>query len=316
MEEKIIHCPICNTPTSARAFLQTYISPYNNQEYKMYECSNCEVQWWEPLKMIPEFYEKEIFEEYKFLHMGTREEEQKYKIFFKYFPKNVRGKLFDIGCGDGLFLKEAKKFGFDVYGIDFDRRSIKTAQQKFNLKNVFALSLEDFYEISKKQNLNFNVITFFNVLEHQDNPKRFIELVKLLLNTEGWIAGYVPNIESWLHRKIYIETLNIDYPPHHFLWFSKRALEKFLSNEGFDIEVYIGEHSMKEFIILFQKALLGKRGQKIEFSLKKNFLKNTKNEKFFRIIKNLRNFFFSPSILLKPFFQGTYLYFQGKLRRK
>jgi len=52
-----VKCSICYTGVEERNFKETYISPHNNQEYKRYECSNCDVHWWEPLKIIPEFYE-------------------------------------------------------------------------------------------------------------------------------------------------------------------------------------------------------------------------------------------------------------------
>jgi hypothetical protein len=52
-----VKCPICYTGVEERNFKETYVSPYNNQDYKRYECPNCDVHWWEPLKIIPEFYE-------------------------------------------------------------------------------------------------------------------------------------------------------------------------------------------------------------------------------------------------------------------
>jgi len=50
-------CPICSTHVEDTRFLEKYVSSFNNQEYKLYHCPNCDLQWWEPLKMIPEFYE-------------------------------------------------------------------------------------------------------------------------------------------------------------------------------------------------------------------------------------------------------------------
>jgi 2-polyprenyl-3-methyl-5-hydroxy-6-metoxy-1,4-benzoquinol methylase len=172
MEEKTIHCPVCETPTNAKSFLQTYISPYNNQEYKMYECANCQVQWWEPLKMIPEFYESEAFEHYVTLHVTTQINlGENHKAFFKYFPSDIKGKLLDVGCGDGRFIRYAKEYGYEVWGIDFDKKSVENVKRNFGINTVFAMSLEEFYKYAKEKGLQFDVITFFEVLEHQDKPK-------------------------------------------------------------------------------------------------------------------------------------------------
>lgn len=64
------HCPVCQT--QVEAYTETYTSPYNKQEYEKYECPHCEVHWWEPLKIIPEFYEDEVFEGYIGFHEGMR----------------------------------------------------------------------------------------------------------------------------------------------------------------------------------------------------------------------------------------------------
>ncbi len=67
-------CPICKTSTDKKKFIETYVSPFNQQEYKLYHCLNkdCNLQWWEPLKIIPEFYEQGGEESYEVFHLGIR----------------------------------------------------------------------------------------------------------------------------------------------------------------------------------------------------------------------------------------------------
>jgi len=255
-----IKCPICYTEVEERNFKETYVSPYNNQEYKRYECPNCDVHWWEPLKIIPEFYESEVFEDYVAFHegVGTRLGEN-HKAFFKYFPSNVRGRLLDVGCGDGRFLRHAKEQGFEIWGIDFDKKSVENIKRNLGIDTVFAMSLEEFYEYAKEKNLKFDVITFFEVLEHQDKPREFLEMVKGLLKEGGYIAGSVPNRESIfqkeLNQKIYFW---IDNPPHHFLRFSKSSLEKTLNFSGFkEVEVYKLDFPFIELFPYLEKKLFG-----------------------------------------------------------
>jgi len=335
MEEKIIHCPICETPTDARAFLQTYISPYNNQEYKMYECSNCQVQWWEPLKMIPEFYESEVFEHYITFHMTTKINlGENHKAFFRYFPSDIKGNLLDVGCGDGRFIRYAKEYGYEVWGIDFDKKSVENVKKNFEINTVFAMSLEEFYKYAKEKGLQFDVITFFEVLEHQDKPKEFLKMIKELLKNEGYIAGSVPN-RNRLFAEIDWKYYPGDYPPHHFLRFSKESLQKALTMNSFtNVKIFTTDYPYKEIFHHLEKKIFGNvenlkykikswvtREEKLAkvFAIEElNHVISYKNKlKFFLIksLKMLRNFFLLPfSFFYLPKLKqnGINLYFHAK----
>jgi 2-polyprenyl-3-methyl-5-hydroxy-6-metoxy-1,4-benzoquinol methylase len=329
-----VKCPTCYTEVEERNFKETYVSPYNNQEYKRYECPNCDVHWWEPLKIIPEFYESEVFEDYVAFHegIGTRLLEN-HKAFFKHFPSNVRGKLLDVGCGDGRFLKHAKEQGFEVWGIDFDKKSVENAKRNLGIDTVFAMSLEEFYEYAKEKNLKFDVITFFEVLEHQDKPREFLEMVKGLLKEGGYIAGSVPNRER-LFVEISWKYFHGDHPPHHFLRFSKSSLEKVLNFSGFkDVEVYKLDCPFIELFPYLEKKLFGNL-DKLKIKLKGMVLGDERKAKAYKVdelakvspnrgkaymlmmLKFLRNAMLLPFALgyvgkLKE--NGLYLYFQAKI---
>ncbi|MCS7244446.1 MAG: hypothetical protein RMJ36_06920 [Candidatus Calescibacterium sp.] len=62
-------CPSCESSVLEEKYIETYIAPFNNQEYKLYHCPKCDLQW-EPLKIVPEFYEQEGEEDYVIFHMG------------------------------------------------------------------------------------------------------------------------------------------------------------------------------------------------------------------------------------------------------
>jgi len=328
-----LKCPICYTEVEERNFKETYISPYNNQEYKRYECPNCDVHWWEPLKIIPEFYESEVFEYYVVFHEGVRTKLNEYhKAFFKHFPSNVRGKLLDVGCGDGRFLRHAKEQGFEVWGIDFDKKSVENVKRNLGIDTVFAMGLEEFYKYAKEKNLKFDVITFFEVLEHQNKPREFLELVKGLLKEGGYIAGSVPNMER-LFVEIDWKYLYGDYPPHHFLRFSKYSLEKALNFSGFkDVEVYKLDFSFIKLFPYLEKKLFGNL-DKLKIKLKSMVLGDERKARGYTVedlakvspskgkayilmmLKLTRNAMLLPFALgyvgkLKE--NGIYLYFQAK----
>ncbi|MFN4197253.1 MAG: class I SAM-dependent methyltransferase [Caldimicrobium sp.] len=318
------NCPVCGN--SEDKHREVHISSFNNQEYKLYECSKCGLHWWEPLKIIPEFYEGEGSELYEIFHIGARAELPPHTPpFFRYFPKKS-GMLLDIGCGDGVFLKFARDLGFEVWGIDFDCKSIRLCQEKQNLKNTYCASPEEFAEFCQREGLKFDVIIFFEVLEHQDKPVAFMEAIKSMLKEEGFIAGSVPNRESWITKKGWGRDKITDFPPHHFLRFSKVSLKNFLSMEGFKDIFIMDNTDIKALTPYFQVLLIGNRANKF---LAKNLLtskdSSTNTSKEISLIKKgiykglrlIRFLALLPiTIPAKFLIEGPHLYFHAKLDRK
>jgi SAM-dependent methyltransferase len=195
------------------------------------------------------------------------------------------------------------------------------------------MSLEEFYEYAKEKNLKFDVITFFEVLEHQDKPREFLKMVKGLLREGGYIAGSVPNRER-LFVDIDWKYFHGDHPPHHFLRFSKSSLEKALNLAGFkDIEVYKLDFSFIELFPYLEKKLFGNL-DKFKIKLKGMVLGDERKARAYKVevlaevspskgkayiltmLKLIRNAILLPFALgyagkLKG--NGVSLYFQAKI---
>lgn len=215
-----VRCPVCGSVS-------------NNQEveryrkYTLYWCTACDLQWWHPLENPGgSFYE----EHYVMRSIPSSSDDPGWdqQQFFRYLPKKS-GKLLDIGCGMGNFLCEVKRRGlaFQVSGLDFDRNAVETAKKSFGLDNVYAMSLEEF--CAKGSKVGFDVVTFFQVLEHQWDPVGFLERVKESLVPGGYIVLGTPNRNTWE------ALLSWDYPPIHFTRWSSRSLRSFLEHHGFSV---------------------------------------------------------------------------------
>lgn len=96
------------------------------------------------------------------------------------------------------------------------------------MRNVSAARPEKF--LAAHPQTNFDVVTFFEVLEHQENPQWFLDVAKKFLSDEGCIAMSVPNRNRWQKAP---DTL--DYPPNHLTRWSPNALRNFLERNGFEI---------------------------------------------------------------------------------
>ncbi|GIW65028.1 MAG: hypothetical protein KatS3mg093_007 [Candidatus Parcubacteria bacterium] len=79
------NCPICGNRVLDKP-LDKYFFERNNINYQLFKCNFCGLEFWEPLEIIKEFYENEIFEAYALFHHGARSLYSNHLMFFKYFP--------------------------------------------------------------------------------------------------------------------------------------------------------------------------------------------------------------------------------------
>ena len=138
------------------------------------------------------------------------------------------GTLLDIGCGTGNFLKAARDAGYEVTGTELDRNAARFAKEKLGLKNLLPVTVSEFAVQHPSE--RFDVVTFFEVLEHQAAPLDFLRSVKKCLKPGGQIALSVPNRDRWMTG---LDVL--DYPPNHFTRWNAGVLKNVLSAEGFEV---------------------------------------------------------------------------------
>jgi SAM-dependent methyltransferase len=138
------------------------------------------------------------------------------------------GELLDIGCGTGNFLATAQEAGYGVTGIELDRNAARFAKEQLGLQRVLPLTISEFVE--QHAEARFDVVTFFEVLEHQAAPVEFLQKVEACVRPGGLIALSVPNRERWMTGPDVL-----DYPPNHFLRWNAEALRKCLSAQGFEV---------------------------------------------------------------------------------
>jgi len=209
--------------------------------YRLHECALCNVQYWRPFKNPgATWYEHDD-------RYAGRNRDPLLEPTWKHrdviaFLKPQTGAVLDVGCGTGNFLYYAREHGWKVRGIDFDADAIRAGETVFKLSGLEVSDMEEFR--ARHPGERFDLVTFFDVLEHLDNHREFMRGVRSLLKPNGHIAMSMPygKHAKWLMRN--------DVPPRHLTRWSRRALGKFLEREGFDVVHMVRKTEGIRFIIL------------------------------------------------------------------
>ena len=102
--------------------------------------------------------------------------------------------LLEIGCACGFFLDEARKIGYDVYGIEISEYASGFAN--INLKlNVLRSSFDSqgIAELQKRFRIKYDIIAAFYALEHFPDQKLAFRNIASLANNGGIFTGALPS---------------------------------------------------------------------------------------------------------------------------
>lgn len=102
------------------------------------------------------------------------------------FFKDKKGRLLDVGCGDGLILNElSKNKNLACFGIDISKTGIEVAKNK-GLINCEAVDLFDY------DGFGYDYVYFGDTLEHLLDPEGGLKKVKQFIKPRGTIFIAVP----------------------------------------------------------------------------------------------------------------------------
>jgi SAM-dependent methyltransferase len=138
--------------------------------------------------------------------------------------------IFDVGCGDGIFLDCLRTLGRDNWkltGIDISKNAIDQIRKK-----GFQGICGRFEELAGYDGYA-DVIVLNQVIEHLEDPLGVAAKASDMLKKGGFIFIETPSIEGWdskLFRKRYWGGWHF---PRHWSFFSSKTINLLLSKSGF-----------------------------------------------------------------------------------
>jgi len=161
-------------------------------------------------------------------------------------------KIVDVGCGDGGFLHEMHKLGFESL-VGFDQspgleRAKKLGFGKFSHSNVW----DYLKKVEVSGGSDADAIVMVNVLEHVIEPLDLLERIYTALPDKGILCVTVPNDFSSLQQAFLKVKGHLPWfvcLPDHVNYFDFKTLEGALSKCGFDVSDKSALYPLELFLL-------------------------------------------------------------------
>lgn len=136
------------------------------------------------------------------------------------------GRLLDVACGAGGFLRCARRAGWEAWGVEVNPLAAARAREGGGRVEAAGFEVADLPEAS------FDVVTIFQALDQLADPLWALRRMRRLLRPGGLLVAAVPNIRSFIvwalgprHRH---------FTPEKGVCFTPRTLRRMVGRAGFE----------------------------------------------------------------------------------
>lgn len=220
-----VRCPLCAADDAARMF--------EHGGFTIVRCGECSLVYVNPRltaealeamynanEISPQdYYERHISQD--LAHFGKRLD-----IIERF--KNT-GSLLDLGTNIGTMLKVAKDRGWEVRGVEFNRKAAQFGSEHFGVP----IEQRDFM-VAKFPPKSFDVVTMNDFLEHVTDPVSVLRETHMMLKDDGILAMTMPNIDTFMARVFKSRWLHLK-PNEHLVQFSPKTITAILEKTGFEV---------------------------------------------------------------------------------
>jgi 2-polyprenyl-3-methyl-5-hydroxy-6-metoxy-1,4-benzoquinol methylase len=135
------------------------------------------------------------------------------------------GRILDLGAGTGALVNYLRSRGWDVDGVEPNKRARIEAKKK---------GITLFENIEEVQTEKYDLITLWHVLEHFVDLEAEIDGLLKLIHKDGTLIIAVPNYKSYDAAHYGTFWAGYDVPRH--LWhFSQTAIKKIFGRKGWEV---------------------------------------------------------------------------------
>jgi len=230
-------CPLCSINKFKKLFSKLI---WNKYQIDIVKCINCGFIY-NNSKIDKTELNNFIFQEYyktknigskiddRFIRHFTRRANIHIKYLKKFHLDKFKGKVLDVGCGAGIYLKEMRNNGWEPFGIEPSEECYNYCVDELGINVERCLFSE--YQSNNK----FDLIYFSHIFDDLPNINLVLEKCNNLLRKKGKIFIEVPN---WNRDKNFKTVKDGDLIENKY-YFTPNSLRLLLDKNGFKVNKLI-----------------------------------------------------------------------------
>lgn len=224
------------------------------KEYKLHfvECSECGLIFADPMPSVKVIIEGNRALNIHHVSRGTLSQYRGGKeltLFLnKYKPKGV---MLDVGCAEGFLLKGVEdNSDWRAEGIDIIESSVEFANKRLGV-TVYLGTIETLEDKAGR----YDFLRLNNVIEHVQDPVKFLKISNGLIKKGGLIYCSTPNgfQDGQVLKEANKRGIEINLLENHFFYYHPKTLSSIFKSTGFKIKKAYCEdikHSLNNFGLL------------------------------------------------------------------
>lgn len=224
-----LRCPACSAATEHRRL-------FEKNECDILRCTACGLGRAVAVNFEPnEYYNTDYFSggcadgyaDYCGSETVLRREFASAVAFIRNF--RAEGRLLDVGCAYGFFLKEAQPF-YEVSGIEISQQAAE-----FCRRSGLQVVTGPVEETTLQQLAVMDVIVMFDVIEHLPDPRQTLDLCCRHLTRDGILVITTGDFAS-LYARLARRHWRLMTPPQHLWYFTPKSMKGLARAVGLELQ--------------------------------------------------------------------------------
>lgn len=227
-------CKLCGSPE-----LRLYYTQGDRHQFRFYRCRRCRLV----MRDMGTRGRQASQEKYLVTRVDpraptrrNRAHRQTYSFIRRQVPQ--KGRMLDLGCGDGTLLWLARADGWEVHGVELFAEQTRLVRETLGIE-VETSDITAYEGVSEA----WDCVVLTHVLEHLSDPVGALRKIRRLLKPGGSAVLEFPNIDALdaklrrllerlrIHRRHYEPT----YQPGHVQEFCRTSFEFAAKQAGLEL---------------------------------------------------------------------------------